>query len=159
MQTIRQYFNDFVVNWTHVIKNSAYFLILIFITFMIAPVIAVNSTTKCVCNKVPITWLKLHVLTKITPIKIGFIGFNNNPNTQVYCGLSPFLEKQDECTMEKLRFITYNISNLNDCHNENSGFIIYHPSKATISIWRKIYQLSRVDFNYFLPGAITYLKW
>ena len=47
----------------------------------------------CTCNKVPITGLKLHVVTGITPIKIGFIGSANNPNSQVYYGLSPFLEK------------------------------------------------------------------
>jgi hypothetical protein len=47
----------------------------------------------CTCNKVPITGLKLHVVTGITPIKVGFIGSANNPNSQVYYGLSPFLEK------------------------------------------------------------------
>jgi hypothetical protein len=57
-----------------VLKNTASFLILLFIIFMISPVGAVSSPDLCVpCNKVPITGLKLQVVTGITPIKVGFI--------------------------------------------------------------------------------------
>jgi len=57
---------------------------LLFIIFMIAPVIVVSSPNICVpCNKVPIIGLKLHVVTGITPIKVGFIGSVKGPVSKV----------------------------------------------------------------------------
>jgi len=67
-----------------VIKNIAYFLMLLFIIFLIAPVGAVSSPDLCVpCNKVPITGLKLHVVTGIMPIKVGLIGSVKGPVSKV----------------------------------------------------------------------------
>ena len=51
---------------------------------MIAPVRAVSSNNHCVhCNEVSITGLKLHTVTGITPIKVGFIGSVKGPVSKV----------------------------------------------------------------------------
>jgi hypothetical protein len=57
---------------------------LLLIIFMIAPVGAVSSNSNCVhCNEVSITGLKLHTITGITPIKVGFIGSVKGPVSKV----------------------------------------------------------------------------
>src|SRR5208283_409303 len=66
------------------IINTAYFLILLFIIFIIAPMGAVSSNSNCVhCKEVSITGLKLHAVTGITPIKVGFIGSVKGPVSEV----------------------------------------------------------------------------
>jgi len=67
------------------VKNTACFLMLLFILFMIAPVGAVSfPNNSCVpCNTVSITGLKLHMVTGITPIKVGFFGSVKGPVSKV----------------------------------------------------------------------------
>ena len=57
---------------------------LLLIILLIVPVGAVSSNSNCVhCKEVSITGLKLHTVTGITPIKVGFIGSVKSPVSEV----------------------------------------------------------------------------